>query len=222
MSNDRDDEPFLSRWSRQKRSRPQPAAPAATNKELPLDPSTLPNIDDLTEGSDFAAFMQKGVPEALQRLALRRMWSLEPSIRDFVEVAENQWDFNAPGGVYGLFQEIEPGTDMSVWLAQATSSIAPPEKTTEIGTREHEAVAEQAAVSRSQRPVPSPDMVEETTGGNLHGIAHTEGSVSPSPDLSPTTDSENTHKREHTRRRRHGGAVPVLSEGCLLLHELTN
>jgi Protein of unknown function (DUF3306) len=211
MSDDRDDEAFLSRWSRQKRSRPQPAGPEApaTNKELPFDASTLPNIDDLTEGSDFAAFMQKGVPEALQRLALRRMWSLEPSIRDFVEVAENQWDFNAPGGVYGLFQEIEPGTDMSVWLAQATSSIAPPEKTTEIGSREHDTVAEHAAVSRSQRPVSPPDTVEDTTGGNLPGIAHTQGSVSPSPDLSPTADREKRDQPDQKKRRRHGGAVPV-------------
>ncbi len=211
MSNDRDDEPFLSRWSRQKRSRPQPAGPEApaTNKELPFDASTLPNIDDLTEGSDFAAFMQKGVPEALQRLALRRMWSLEPSIRDFVEVAENQWDFNAPGGVYGLFQEIEPGTDMSVWLAQATSSIAPPETVTEIGTREHDTVAEHPAVSRSLRPVSPPDTVADTTGGNLPGIAHTEMSVSPAPDLSSTADREKCEQPDQKRRRRHGGAVPV-------------
>ena len=211
MSNDRDDEPFLSRWSRQKRSRPQPAAaPAAANKELPFDPSTLPNIDDLTEGSDFAAFMQKGVPEALQRLALRRMWSLEPSIRDFVEVAENQWDFNAPGGVYGLFQEIEPGTDMSVWLAQATSSIAPPEKTTQIGALEHETDADEAAVSGSRLPVSRSDTITDTTDCAVSAIIRVDAPASPAPDhvVAPAA-SENTDKREHTRRRRHGGAVPV-------------
>lgn len=211
MSNDRDDEPFLSRWSRQKRSRPQPAAPAtpATNKELPLDPSTLPNIDDLTEGSDFAAFMQKGVPEALQRLALRRMWSLEPSIRDFVEVAENQWDFNAPGGVYGLFQEVEPGTDISVWLAQATSSVLPPEKAADTDSSKLEADADEVAVSGSQLPVSRSDTIADTTGCAISAIIRADAPASPAPDHVTPADSENTDKREHTRRRRHGGAVPV-------------
>ncbi len=209
MSNDRDDEPFLSRWSRQKRSRPQPAAPAATNKELPLDPSTLPNIDDLTEGSDFAAFMQKGVPEALQRLALRRMWSLEPSIRDFVEVAENQWDFNAPGGVYGLFQEVEPGTDISVWLAQATSSVLPPEKAADTDSSKLEADADEVAVSGSQLPVSRSDTIADTTGCAISAIIRADAPASPAPDHVTPADSEITDTREHTRRRRHGGAVPV-------------
>ena len=127
MSNDRSDEPFLSRWSRQKRSDAKPAPPLepVQAEDPPLDLATLPKIDELTADSDIAAFMQKGVPEALRQLALRRIWSLDPAIRDFVEVAENQWDFNAQGGIYGLFQELAPDTDVSVWMAQATSSLTP-------------------------------------------------------------------------------------------------
>jgi predicted HNH restriction endonuclease len=59
----------------------------------------------------------------LQKLALRKTWNLDPAIRDFVEVAENQWDFNMPGGIHGLYQDLAEGTDVSVWMAQATQSV---------------------------------------------------------------------------------------------------
>ena len=38
----------------------------------------LPNIDSLDENSDFTPFMQKGVPEELSRLALRKLWKSNP------------------------------------------------------------------------------------------------------------------------------------------------
>lgn len=127
-----DDESFLGRWSRLKRQDgpdtgstkadiassavKSPEVPGET--ETPFDPASLPNIDDLTASSDVSVFLRKGVPEHLKRLAMRRAWSLDPAIRDFVEMAENQYDWNVPGGVPG-FGEIEPGTDMKALLAQA-------------------------------------------------------------------------------------------------------
>jgi hypothetical protein len=128
MSNDNNDETFLSRWSRQKRQeKPKATSPAAEPKAAEaapdVDVSQLPNVEELTAESDITAFLQKGVPEALKKLALRRMWSLDPAIRDFVEVAENQWDFNAPGGIHGLYEDLAEGTDVSVWMAQATQSL---------------------------------------------------------------------------------------------------
>jgi Protein of unknown function (DUF3306) len=130
MSNDRDSEPFLSRWSRQKQQQAkqpeakQSAVPAKPDEPEPeIDLSKLTKVEDLTAESDITQFLQKGVPDALQKLALRKMWSLDPQIRDFVEVAENQWDFNMPGGIHGLFEELADGTDTSVWMAQATQSV---------------------------------------------------------------------------------------------------
>ena len=41
-------------------------------------------------------------PPDLTRAALRRAWSADPSIRDFIGLSENSWDFNAPGGVPGF------------------------------------------------------------------------------------------------------------------------
>ena len=133
MTQSNDDQSFLSRWSRQKQQAKQPpispaaatepAAPPAEPDAPPIDLEALPKIEDLTAESDISVFLQKGVPDALKQLALRRMWSLDPQIRDFVEVAENQWDFNAVGGIHGLFEELPAGSDVSTWLAQATQSV---------------------------------------------------------------------------------------------------
>ncbi|MCB1482070.1 MAG: DUF3306 domain-containing protein [Rhodobiaceae bacterium] len=41
-------------------------------------PAELIDIDSLTKESDFSAFVKKGVPAALQRKALRKLWTLDP------------------------------------------------------------------------------------------------------------------------------------------------
>ena len=38
----------------------------------------------------------------MARAALRRVWSSDPAIRDFVGLSENSWDFNAPGAMAGF------------------------------------------------------------------------------------------------------------------------
>lgn len=110
------EEGFFSRWSRRKRAveagRPaeEPAAPGAVPaaptpapvaEEAPLDLASLPPIESLTLESDITAFLRKGVPAVLQRAALRRAWSLDPAIRDFVGPADYAWDYNAVDGVPG-------------------------------------------------------------------------------------------------------------------------
>src|SRR3546814_11767335 len=89
---------FLSRWSQRKRAAEQnPAQPpvpesdeenegpaAGENPEAdsdPIDPADLPDVDSLHAGSDFAAFMRKGVPSALRQGALRRLWPGAPAFR---------------------------------------------------------------------------------------------------------------------------------------------
>jgi len=36
------------------------------------------------------------------RAALRSAWSTDPQIREFIEIADNQWDFNAADGIPGF------------------------------------------------------------------------------------------------------------------------
>jgi Protein of unknown function (DUF3306) len=120
-----DGEGFLARWSRRKRgaktippdtekregssggNAPEalpatcPASPPHP-EQLPFDPTSLPPIESIGAGSDIRAFLAPGVPAALARAALRRAWSTDPAIRDFIGLSENSWDFNAPGGVPGF------------------------------------------------------------------------------------------------------------------------
>ena len=96
-------ERFLSRWSRLKRTGNQdvrgPAAPVLPEQRVGLEPSSeseppteaddgaaappdLPTIESLDKDSDFAQFMQQGVPEELKRLALRKLWRISPGVID--------------------------------------------------------------------------------------------------------------------------------------------
>jgi hypothetical protein len=117
------DKGFLSRWSRRKRTANVPArseAPVSEPNEgqkdesvPPLskgvadtveefDLSTLPPLESISATTDVTAFLRKGVPLALSREALRRAWIADPTIRDFVGLAENAWDFNDPDAMPGF------------------------------------------------------------------------------------------------------------------------
>jgi hypothetical protein len=122
-----DDEGFLRRWSRRKRERTKPApsqptddalsdAPqtaiaddsavvvpdAAPSPEALFDLTKLPPIESISAATDIRPFLARGVPAELTRAALRRAWTTDPAIRDFIGLAENQWDFTAPDGVPGF------------------------------------------------------------------------------------------------------------------------
>ena len=107
---------FLARWSRRKRDvaaqadaekirrRARPRSPKPfrpTTGEAP-PPIPLPPIESIASGSDITAFLAPGVPLELTRAALRRAWTTDLAIRDFIGLSENAWDFNAPSGVPGF------------------------------------------------------------------------------------------------------------------------
>jgi hypothetical protein len=81
---------------------PDPAQPEAAEAEAADPAEPLPRLEDLTAESDLAAFLKKGVPLALRSAALRKMWSLDPGIRDYVGPSEYAWDFNQPGSMAGF------------------------------------------------------------------------------------------------------------------------
>jgi hypothetical protein len=147
----RDPESFAARWSRLKRATAkeqeeaasaQPptqladAAPAAEKSdgvqagsdrtdaptEVSFDPKSLPPIDSITAGSDIKAFLQSGVPKDLARAALRRAWTTDPAIRDFIGLAENQWDFTDPTAMPG-FGPLESADDVRQLVAQAMGQL---------------------------------------------------------------------------------------------------
>jgi hypothetical protein len=117
-------ENFLERWSRRKREAadepvaapeakpekieeaapppPDSATPAAAKSAEPFDIASLPSIESIAAETDVRVFLQKGVPPELTREALRRAWSTDPAIRDFVGLVENGWDFNNPNAMAGF------------------------------------------------------------------------------------------------------------------------
>jgi hypothetical protein len=80
-------------------------APAARHPggiALSFDLKNLPAIESIVADTDIRAFLAPGVPPELARAALRRAWAADPKIRDFVGLADYDWDFNAPGSMVGF------------------------------------------------------------------------------------------------------------------------
>jgi Protein of unknown function (DUF3306) len=67
-----------------------------------FDPASLPSIEAITVDTDIRASLQSRVPAELTRAALRQTWVSDPVIRDFIGIAENQWDFNDPNAIQGF------------------------------------------------------------------------------------------------------------------------
>jgi len=112
MSDDRNG--FMSRWSRRKRTireKTGPAVPDERQTAMPEDfagtPETpsaetvadLPDIEALDENSDFSAFMREGVPDALRRQALRRLWRLNPVFANLDGLNDYDEDFTSAATV---------------------------------------------------------------------------------------------------------------------------
>jgi hypothetical protein len=110
------DESFLARWSRRKRNAAAQSdaeknlPPSAAEGAKPASPTTgdpppatpLPPIESIESSLDIKAFLAPGVPPELTLAALRRAWTADPAIRDFIGLSENAWDFSAPDGVPGF------------------------------------------------------------------------------------------------------------------------
>ncbi len=127
-----DPENFLTRWSRRKRTAADAPAPAegegerehdvletpraervADNVTPPVavdagpakpafDLSTLPPIESITAETDIRAFLAPGVPAETRLAALRRAWTADPKVRDFVGLNDYDFDFHTPGAIPGF------------------------------------------------------------------------------------------------------------------------
>lgn len=210
---------FLSRWSRRKRR-----ATALVNAADARSPSLPPILDQgatrhgstvtasvqtvpasgppnlvplhaIGAETDIRAFLAAGVPSELTRAALRQAWLSDPKIRDFVGLADYDWDFNTPESMAG-FGMIEAADQVERELARlvrgaaaATTSQTPvsprPIDTSQAGGEEHSAKSGEAS---DLTQLNDPSTLDDATG--------------PASRLGEPPD------RLFHRQRRHGRALP--------------
>ncbi len=221
---------FLRRWSRRKRALEEdaadgaePASPerqdadanappraAAQSKPAPLafDPATLPPIESIGAVSDVRAFLAPGVPEELTRAALRRVWAADPTIRDFIGLAENQWDFTKPDGVPGFGSlELTPELRrMIAGIAGEAPGVPSPERPAK-ADRDKQVLTAQALTvcdaSAEQSQAPDIPVISETGAAALVDLTPQNGDSD-----AAMHNGVDEFDAPRFARRKHGGAVP--------------
>jgi hypothetical protein len=224
------EENFLQRWSRRKsaaetrapegieppfreRTNVDPSTPsraaAKSKTDLPaFDPATLPPIESITAASDICAFLAPGVPEVLTRAALRRVWVTDPAIRDFIGLAENQWDFTKPDSVPG-FGSLELTPELRRMVAGFFDNA--PEEAEHIAERSGEAAPPATALAPgegaagSERSHASTDLVAlaDATADPVEALPHDSNN-----DIAVQKEIGETSGDQRSAHRKHGGAVP--------------
>lgn len=227
---------FLRRWSQRKRAAEavapgdaQPAqseaeadrlSPATAERRAALsefDPATLPPIESITATSDVRPFLAPSVPEDLRRAALRRVWMTDPTIRDFVGIAENQWDFANPDSVPGFGSlELTPELQriVTALVGHAPEQTAPPRHAAERSDEIAEISAEPAAAALALVSGRSAEEVDRSHAGG-DPVSSLENSPDSAKELSPTCNDDAVMQKNspiagspQSAHRKHGGAVP--------------
>lgn len=199
------EEEFLARWSRRKRASKSDALPADTAEpageasvpspgaeaEPDVDLGSLPPIDAITAATDVTAFLRKGVPQELMHMALRRAWSADPAIRDFIGLAENAWDFNDPNAMPGFGPLDCSQAELAAWVDRIVGGLR----------NAAEALPDTPTALQESSDLPSADLVHSALLAEEPAqavITETSASVAPQP----------TTEAHEVRRRTHGGALP--------------
>jgi len=222
-----EEEGFLNRWSRRKQAVKEPLADEAQKKEdtLPdageqqaaaeipeeeFDISKLPPIESITAGTDIRAFLSKGVPAALTQAALRRAWSADPAIRDYIGLSEYSWDFNSPGidgfgpldpswnvqeMVADVFGKVKEAVANAESLAEKADSLTPPQQA-------GDSFEPRAVDVRSETPEPS----EPSESDAVHAEDGTGDKIAQAAAAPQQLESEDEPLNAPVRR--HGSALP--------------
>jgi hypothetical protein len=208
------DEGFLARWSKRKaearlaetdaEAAKLPADPVQTSPagedrdeaEVPLE--DLPPIDSITAETDLTPWLRKKLPEGWKRAALSRTWASDPAISQFIGLAENTWDWNAPDGVPG-FGPLRATDNVGQLLAQAVGSLPK-----EVAPGPREAVDQSTEVpSAEEKPAISAELPKEPATASFldEGVIRTdEAAAAPAESAAEEPRS--------IKRRRSGGALP--------------
>jgi Protein of unknown function (DUF3306) len=215
-----DPENFISRWSRRKREatdenvQPEktvagkandPTAPAESAIQgapgsgtaaspVPkfFDVSSLPSIESIDAGTDITAFMRPGVPAALRHAALRRVWSTDPAIRNFMGPNENYWDVAGPEGAPG-FGDLAPNLDIKRLVSEVFGEPVP-----------------EVDQAESASPAQVPERSETLSVRSAGELAESQHAMSTEDSVLPRAENGAPQNQSPPpqKTRRHGGAIP--------------
>jgi hypothetical protein len=200
---------FIRRWARLKRisdsaheietvsakaevATTQPEAEEAPDQAF--DPASLPSLEQIAADTDIGAFLQSGVPAELTRAALRRAWASDPAIRDFIGIAENQWDFNDPDGI--------PGFGL---LATGGASAVPPQVSSKLESIAEALTELQPSVEPDRSRMTDPDPASDKsccTGSDISD------SAAEANEVEAAAKENSVLEQMSGNRRRHGSALP--------------
>lgn len=191
---------------------PTPTPPPEGADAL-FDPASLPPIESITAETDIRAFLAPGVPVETARAALRRAWSADPAIRDFVGLAEYAWDFTKSDAMSG-FGPLEMTDALRRYAAQILGAAKGD------GTPADRAAAVDATAATEQVSALQVGSVPEQAAAMVSEKTR-QGAVDAPPSDDATTSSENVNadrtdaaSQQETEnscsltRRSHGGALP--------------
>ena len=224
------EEDFLKRWSRRKREAADVAVPAAPETEVAdakpagennvapevtpdeqteFDVASLPPIESITAVSDVTAFLRAGVPLELTRAALRRVWTADPAIRNFVGLAENAWDFTDPNAMPG-FGPLESTDDVRRMIAKVIDGIgkAAQPAETEVAQNSNDSNAMQPAAQDAgdEQLASAPDQPSEIAAENSGSQVLLQGNKE---DVAAQYDvAHGAEKTKQSSPRIHGSALP--------------
>jgi Protein of unknown function (DUF3306) len=193
-----------------------------TPAELPFDPATLPPIESITAETDIRAFLAPGVPPELKLEALRRAWAADPTIREFVGLADYAWDYNTPGSMPG-FGPLELTDEMIQKMvdrivgravadrgdaskAEARESTATDEASrghVEDGGREVLGALPEPTQGRSAEAAPDMPMSDSVQSRDFDQLRHSDANHG-----AVQNPAQKNKDLQPPARRHHGGALP--------------
>jgi hypothetical protein len=193
---------------------PQPQSPRPDKVEAAFDPTSLPSIESITAETDIRAFFAPGVPAELTRAALRRAWSADPQIRDFIGLEDYAWDFNAPESIPG-FGPLEMTDELRREVARIVGDLVPETEPVQEADAQTPAQATQPAEPSEQNQSDQPPVQDDAAPTPVESTATTEESGTREPSLASPQDhiamQQDISRRENLQplsKRPHGRAIP--------------
>jgi hypothetical protein len=178
--------------------------------EPAFDIASLPPVESITADTDIRAFLRPGVPAELKRAALRKAWAADPKIRDFVGLADYDWDFVTPGAAPGfdalemtrelqkLAEDIVTGAPEPHRRAQTAEESAPPTGREMVSNADVQPGPISAAESAQENPV-----ISTGASHDCDDVTQT-GQDSAAAQQVPKKGESS----QRLARRSHGGAKP--------------